>query len=146
MRHEEETMEDGHPRSQEIVLKIPVRGENLREELSFYEKLAEVFREFERDTEDLEFIISNLKEQIDDLSESPVIIPDEEAIIEAITKHPYFKNPCDYPIRLITILKYLKQKGFNTNYADIDLYIDRLLQNMPSVKKVGRGLYMKKEI
>lgn len=139
-------MDDGYPRSQEIVLKIPLRGDNLREELAFYEKLAGVFREYDRETEDLEFIINNLKEQIDDFSESPVIIPDEEAIVEAIQRHPYFKNPCDYPIRLITILKYLKQKGFNTNYADIDLYIDRLLQGMPSVRKVGRGLYMKREI
>ncbi len=141
-------MDDGHPRSQEIVLKIPVREENLREELNFYEKLTEVFREYDRETEDLEFIINNIKEQIDEFraSASISIIPDEEAIVHAIQKHPYFKNPCDYPIRLITIMKYLKQKGFNTNYADIDLYIDRLLQSMPSVKKVGRGLYMKKEI
>ena len=137
-------MDDVHPRSQEIVLKIPVREENLREELAFYERLTEVFREYDRDTEDLEFITGNLREQIEDFSEAPIVIPDEENIIETIRRHPYFKNPCDYPIRLITVMKYLKSKGINTNFADMDLYIDRLLQDMNGVKKVGRGLYLKR--
>ena len=72
------------------------------------------------------------------------MLPDEDRIIEVIERHPYFKNPCDYPIRLLTLLKYLRKKGFNVNYADIDIYMDKLIQRMDGVKKVGRGLYMKK--
>ena len=73
------------------------------------------------------------------------MLPDEEKFAAAICKHPYFKNPCDYPIRLITILKYLKHKGFNMNYTDIDLYVDRIIQKIDGVKKVGRGLYLYKK-
>ena len=50
-----------------------------------------------------------------------------------------------YPIRLLTILKYLKRKGINMNYADIDVYVDNLIQKMDGVRKVGRGLYIIKE-
>ena len=77
-----------------------------------------------------------------DLSEP--LLPDEAKLITLIEKHPYFKNPCDYPIRLITLLKYLRKKGINVNYADIDIYIDKLIQRIEGVKKVGRGLYLKK--
>ena len=28
------------------------------------------------------------------------------------------------------------------HYADIDIYVDNLLQKMEGVKKVGRGLYI----
>ena len=29
------------------------------------------------------------------------------------------------------------------NYADIDVYVDNIVQKMDGVKKVGRGLYIK---
>ena len=31
------------------------------------------------------------------------------------------------------------------NYADIDVYVDNLIQKMDGVRKVGRGLYIIKE-
>lgn len=124
------------------VIRIPLSGENIREDLNFYKTLRKHFRDYGKNTDDIDFIIHNLEDQIEVFSSSNPTLPDEEKFRDAILKHPYFKNPCDYPIRLITILKYLKRKGFNMNYTDIDLYVDKLLQKVDGVKKVGRGLYL----
>ncbi len=136
-------MDDTHISEQEAVLKIPISEENIREELNFFKGIREQFRIFEKPTEEIDFIIRNLEEKILDFEKGSPILPDQRLIVEAIERHPYFKNPCDYPIRLLTILKYLKRKGFSMNYADIDIYVDHLLQKMDGVKKVGRGRYMK---
>ena len=103
-------MDDTHIPKQEIVLKIPVAAENIREELNFYRLLREQFRIFGKPTEDLDFVIRNFQEQIREFDEGSAPLPDRKVIEEAIARHPYFKNPCDYPIRLLTILKYLKRK------------------------------------
>lgn len=138
-------MDNPLQQEQEAILKIPLNTQNIREDLNFYKLIREIFREYHKDTDGIDFIISNLEVQATRTSYSPALLPDEEKIIEAVERHPYFKNPCHYPIRLITILKYLKQKGFNVSYTDIDLYIDRIMQRIDGVSKVGRGLYMKKK-
>lgn len=145
-------VDDIETRSNRITLEIRSDEENIRGELAFFEALEDVFRKFDKDTDDLDFIISNLHERIKKFDDpimnnpenkwNPEEILDKDQIIETILKHPYFKNPSDYPIRLITILKYLKSRGFNMHYVDVDEYIDHLLQGMDNVKKVGRGLYM----
>ena len=129
----------------EAVIRIPLNGENIREELNFYKELKNCFKEYGKNTDDIDFIIKNLKEQIKVFSAADPTLPDDEKFTAAIEKHPYFKNPCDYPIRLITILKYLKSRGFNMNYTDIDIYVDKIIQKMDGVKKVGRGLYLYKK-
>ncbi len=68
---------------------------------------------------------------------------DEEKIKSLIEKHPYFKNPCNYHIRLLTIMKYLKKKGININQDDMDLVVDRIIQQIDGVKKVGDGRYIR---
>lgn len=145
-------VDDIDTRSNRIMFEIRSDEENIRSELAFFKELEEVFKKYEKDTADLEFIISNLNDRIKAFDRSilnddtdkwdPEELLDKEQIIDTILRHPYFKNPGDYPIRLITILKYLKSKGFNMNYVDVDEYIDHLLQGMDNVKKVGRGLYM----
>lgn len=125
-------------------LHVPLSDENLREELNFYKGLKEIFKEYNKPLEEIEFIISNIESNIDIFSNANPIILDEEKIIKQIQKHPYFKSPGDYPIRLLTILKYLKRKGFNMHYKDIDIYIDKIIQKIDGVKKVERGLYLKK--
>lgn len=129
----------------EAVIRIPLNGENIREELNFYKELKNCFKEYGKNTDDIDFIIKNLQEQIKAFSAADPTLPDDEKFAAAIEKHPYFKNPCDYPIRLITILKYLKSRGFNMNYTDIDIYVDKIIQKMDGVKKVGRGLYLYKK-
>ena len=128
-----------------VIIKIPLSLENLREELTFYKDLRSFFKEYDKSIEDIEFIINNIERNISIFNQSGSIIIDEQKMISQIEKHPYFKNPCDYPIRLITILKYLKEKGFNLNYKDIDIYVDKIIQRIDGVKKVGRGLYLKKK-
>ncbi len=138
-------MEEDHLNESEsiITLRIPLSHENLREELNLFKELKVFFKEYNKPIEDIDFIIRNLESQIEIFSNDNHIIPDEEKIMKQIVKHPYFKNPGDYPIRLLTILKYLKKKGFNMHYKDIDIYIDNLIQKVDGVKKVGRGLYIK---
>ena len=132
-----------HP--DEAVIRVEVNAENVREELNFYKEMKNLFKEYGKNTESLDFIIKNLHDKIREFDNTDPVLPDEEKFAVAICKHPYFKNPCDYPIRLITILKYLKHKGFNMNYTDIDLYVDRIIQKIDGVKKVGRGLYLYKK-
>lgn len=134
---------DLYESEQVINVRIPLSFENLREELNFYKELRSFFKEYNKPVEDIDFIISNIESNIEIYSNINHIILDEDKIIAQIEKHPYFKNPGDYPIRLLTILKYLKKKGFNMHYKDIDIYIDKLIQKVDGVKKVGRGLYIK---
>lgn len=137
-------MDDAYIPNHEAVLKIPIDTANIREELNFYKLLRDIFKEYDKNTEDLDFIIKNMEDQIIEFNVSEPVLPNEDKIIAVIEKHPYFKNPCDYPIRLLTLLKYLRKKGLNVNYADIDIYMDKIIQRMDGVKKVGRGLYQKK--
>ncbi|NLK72984.1 MAG: hypothetical protein GX285_08210 [Clostridiales bacterium] len=138
-------MDEDHLNENETILHIhiPLHNENLREELNFYKELKSFFKEYNKPVEDIDFIISNIESNIDILSNENHILPDEDKLIKQIAKHPYFKNPGDYPIRLLTILKYLKKKGFNMHYKDIDIYIDGLIQKVDGVRKVGYGLYKK---
>ncbi len=135
--------EDTYLSEQEIVIKVPVAEENIREELNFFMEMRQLFRTYTKDTDGIDFIIKNLEDKIEVYDEGSPIMPNQEEIVAALEKHPYFKTPGDYPIRLLTIMKYLKKKGFNLNYADMDLYIEKILQEMEGVKKVGRGLFKK---
>ncbi len=137
-------MDDTHiPLQQrEASLVIPINTENLREELNFYGILRDTFKDYGKNTDDLEFIIRYIEEQLFKLSNKAPALPDEMRMTELIQKHPYFRNPCKYPIRLLTILKYLKKNGMNLHYRDIDLYVDRLVAKMDGVKRVGKGLYL----
>ncbi len=66
----------------------------------------------------------------------------DDEIREIITKHPYFKNPCKYPIRLINIMKHLKKKGLNTSIKDVDIRVDRIISEMQGISKLEFGLYI----
>ncbi len=138
-------MEDSHQdiRDTEVNLKIPLSFESIREELNFYKDLKLFFKEHGKPTVEIDFIINNLESNIEIFNNTSNILLREQDILKQIAKHPYFKNPGDYPIRLLTILKYLKKKGFNMQYKDIDIYIDQVIQKLEGVKKVGRGLYKK---
>lgn len=96
---------------------------------------------------------SNPKKQLNEylkkIEESMIIngnskeIIDREKIKKYIEKHPYFKNPCNYHIRLLTIMKYLKKKGVNINIKDMDLIVDEIIQEIDGVIKVGEGRYIR---
>ncbi len=139
---QEKAMEDTQKQNNDVVLRIPLDNDNLREELSFYTQLTDIFREYEKDTGELDFITSHIQSQIDRFSSEIASLPDKKQIENIIRNHPYFRNPCDYPIRLLTVLKYLKKMGINVSYTDIDVYVDSIMSGMDEVRKVGRGLYM----
>ncbi len=76
-----------------------------------------------------------------DVEPSMLDLYEDEEIIEIIKKHPYFKNPCKYPIRIISIMKYLKRKGLDVHAEDADLKVDALLSSLGNVNRIAFGLY-----
>ena len=66
---------------------------------------------------------------------------DREKIRKLILAHPFFKNPNNYHIRLITIMKFLKRKGLDVRVKDIDLYVEEIILSIPNVKKIGDEKY-----
>ncbi len=81
--------------------------------------------------------IQNVKTQILD---TRTYYKDEE-LLEIIQKHPYFKNPCKYPIRMISIMKHLKKKGVDVEEKDMDLRVDRLISELPNIERIEFGRY-----
>ncbi|KXG74341.1 hypothetical protein [Thermotalea metallivorans] len=118
--------------------------EDTKNDLKFLRDLKKFLKKYNKSTSQIDQFIHRLEGNMDIEKVIQVYDIDENAIKKSIEKHPYFKNPCDYPIRLITIMKYLKKKGFDTHYKDMDLIVDRLIQEIDGVKKVGEGMYLKK--
>ncbi len=58
-----------------------------------------------------------------------------------ILKHPYFKNPNHYYIRIITIMKFLKKKGIDISNEISDIRIDRILMSIEGVERIGNDRY-----
>ncbi len=69
------------------------------------------------------------------------VVTDEE-IRAVILKHPYFKNPCKYPIRLVNVMKHLKKKGLDVSIKDIDLRVDKIIASIDGINRVEYGLYV----
>ncbi len=72
-------------------------------------------------------------------------VKDKEEIVSLIKKHPYFKNPCNYHIRLVTIMKYLKRKDVDINLPDADLIIDDLIASLDGVERLEYGRYYRRK-
>lgn len=70
---------------------------------------------------------------------------DREEIKKMILKHPFFKHPNHYYIRLITIMKYLKKKGIDVRIKDVDLVVDEIIQTIPGVTKIKEDRYSLKK-
>lgn len=87
--------------------------------------------------------LRKVEKKMEDKSIEVEYFIDRDKIKKYIEKHPYFKNPCNYHIRLLTIMKYLKKKGIDINIKDIDLIVDEVIQEIDGVKKVGEGKYIK---
>lgn len=65
-----------------------------------------------------------------------------EELRELILKHPYFKNPCKHPIRIISIMKYLKKKGYAYT-PGLENRVDSILASLDGVKRIEFGRYKK---
>lgn len=87
--------------------------------------------------------LDKVEEKIVTSSKKDLSSIDKENLRKLIEKHPYFKNPCSYHIRLITIMKYLKKKGVDVSMNDIDLLVDEIILSIDGVKKTGYGRYIR---
>lgn len=103
--------------------------------------IKEMIEDDEDHKEKLASYLSDVEKQIESKNLLDLNSVDKEHIRKLIEKHPYFKNPNSYHIRLITIMKYLKKKGTDVTLADIDLLVDEIIQKIDGVKKVADGKY-----
>ena len=74
-------MEDPHqqsPQNNDVILHIPLDNDNLREELSFYSEISDIFREYEKNTDELDFIIGHIESQIDRFSKERATLPNKK--------------------------------------------------------------------
>ncbi|QZY56524.1 hypothetical protein [Crassaminicella profunda] len=127
-----------------LPLSLDTRNQCTNNELKFLKDLKKLLKDYNKPTNKIEYLISELEGNNDFENVIRIFDIDKNSIKKKIEKHPYFKNPCDYPIRLITIMKYLKKKSVNIKYKDMDLIVDQLIQEIDGVKKVGDGMYLKK--
>ncbi len=129
---------------QDFCMELNLSQENTRDDLKFLRELKKFLKRYNRSTNQIDYLIKKIEEDMGIEKAIQIYDIDEYKIKKNIEKHPYFKNPCNYPIRLITIMKYLKKKGINIHYTDIDLIVDKLIQEIEGVKKIGDGMYLKK--
>lgn len=85
--------------------------------------------------------LNKVEEKIEIVSKNELLNVDKDQVKALIEKHPFFKNPNTYAIRLITIMKYIKKKGTNINIPDMDLLVDEIIMSIDGVTKVGYGKY-----
>ena len=129
---------------EDIYLEMDTSNGLVADELKFLKEFEKLLKKYNKPTNQIDYLINELEGNIDFENVIHIFDIDEKSIKKKIEKHPYFKNPCDYPIRIITIMKYLKKKGVNIDYKDMDLIVDKLIREMDGVKKVGDGMYLKK--
>ncbi|TCO80071.1 hypothetical protein [Marinisporobacter balticus] len=129
---------------EDIYLEMDTSNAQVEDELKFLKEFKKLLKKYNKPTNQIDYLINELEGNIDFENVIHIFDIDEKSIKNKIEKHPYFKNPCDYPIRLVTIMKYLKKKGVNIHYKDMDLIVDKLIQAIDGVKKVGDGMYFKK--
>lgn len=129
---------------EDIYLEIKTSKEHTGDELKFLKEFKKFLKQHNKPTNQIDYLISRFEGNMDFEKVIQIFDIDEKSIKKKIEKHPYFKNPCNYPIRLVTIMKYLKKKGVDIGYKDMDLIVEKLIQEIDGVKKVGDGMYLKK--
>jgi hypothetical protein len=96
-------------------------------------------------SEELQRYLEEVSSKISDENKQALENVDQVSVKMLIEKHPYFKNPSSYHIRLITIMKYLKKKGVNITIPDFDLLVDQIILSIDGVEKIGYGRYRRQK-
>jgi hypothetical protein len=96
-------------------------------------------------TEELQRYLDEVSLKINDENRQALANIDQDTVKILIEKHPYFKNPSSYHIRLITIMKYLKKKGVDITIPDFDLLVDTIILSIDGVEKIGYGKYRRQK-
>jgi DNA invertase Pin-like site-specific DNA recombinase len=93
---------------------------------------------------ELQKYLVNVESKIIDENKQKLDCVNQDQVRLLIEKHPYFKNPSTYHIRLITIMKYLKKKGIDITLNDFDLLVDEIILSIGDVEKISYGKYSRK--
>lgn len=94
--------------------------------------------------EQLKHYISKVESHLNNHQIQELNSIDREEIKRLILKHPYFRNPCNYNIRLTTIMKYLKKKGLDPHLRNVDLLVDEVIMSIDGIEKKGYDKYFMK--
>ena len=93
----------------------------------------------------LQEYINDVEKKIDIVKKNELKNVDKAEIKRLIEKHPYFKNPNTYSIRLITVMKYLKKKNVDVSIPNMDLLVEEIILSIDGVEKKGYGKYSRKK-
>lgn len=104
-------------------------------------EIKEMIKSDDDHKEKLTSYLSDIEKQIESKSLIDLKNVNKDYIKKLIEKHPFFKSPNTYHIRLITIMKYLKKKNVDISINDIDLMVDEIIQTIDGVKKIADGKY-----
>ncbi len=107
--------------------------------------IKELLEKHDNPALELQKYLDEVETQIDFEAKRELDSVDKESVKSVIEKHPYFKNPSSYHIRLITIMKFLKKKGIDITIRDFDLLVDEIIMSMDGVEKIGYGKYRRKK-
>lgn len=118
----------------------PIASERL-ERNDIINDIKTLLEQHDNPTDILQQYIDQVEERIEEEERGLLETVDKQNIKTLIEKHPFFKNPNNYHIRLITIMKYLKKKGVQINIPDMDLMVDEIIQTIEGVSKRGYGQY-----
>lgn len=106
--------------------------------------IKEMIEDDEDHKEKLSSYLLSVEKKIESKNRLDLESVDRGAVKKLIEKHPYFKNPNSYGIRMITIMKYLKKKQLDVNIPDFDLLVDEIIQTIDGVTRVADGKYKRK--
>lgn len=106
--------------------------------------IKEMIEDDDNHKEKLTSYLKTIEKKIESKNKLDLNSVDRDAIKKLIEKHPYFKNPNSYHIRMITIMKYLKKKQVDVTIPDLDLLVDEIIQSIDGVTKVADGKYKRK--
>lgn len=106
--------------------------------------IKELIENGENHKAQLSSYLQEVEEKIQLQNQNSLENVDKEEVKRLIEKHPYFKNPNSYHIRMITIMKYLKKKKVDISIPDFDLLVDEIIQSIDGVTKVADGKYKKR--
>lgn len=105
--------------------------------------IKEVLISHENPKEILEEYLMHIESKLDTERMLKIHEINKDNIKKLIEGHPYFKNPNDYGIRLVTIMKFLKKKGVDVSLPDIDILVDEIVKTCDNVKSDEFGKYKK---
>lgn len=108
-------------------------------------EIKHLIEKHDNPSEELQRYLEEVSSQINDENKKALECVDQASVKMLIEKHPYFKNPSSYHIRLITIMKYLKKKGVDITIPDFDLLVDNIILSIDGVEKIGYGKYRREK-